>query len=167
MFKRLMTYALALSLIFSQPMTSQAEEVVVVGSDTEKAYTDVQVTCYMEPGKPTYTGSYRTDGSTAASKVEWVGYCAYLYKINEDGSLGDFIDIVEFNDIGYGAPIGHGTKSEMKQYKGKSAGSIETGKTIDIRLSNMSACKDFMKATYTGNGTTGSQVYMVLVDGEG
>lgn len=161
MVKRLVAFATALSLTLTQP--AAAEEVLVSGSDEE--YTSVQVTCYMEHGAPTCTGSYRMDGTTAASKPEWLGYCAYLYKINDDGSLGDFITIVEFNDIGYGAPVGHGTKSDLR--KGKSAGTIETGKTIDIRKSSMSQCKEFMKATYTGDGTTGSQVYMILVDGEG
>lgn len=159
--KRLVAYVVGLSLLIAQSVS--AEEVIVNGAEEE--YTSMQVTCYMEHGSPTCTGSYRMDGSTAASKPEWLGYCAYLYKINDDGSLGDFIDIVEFNDIGYGAPVGHGTKSDLR--KGKSAGTIETGKTIDIRKSSMSACKEFMKATYTGEGTTGSQVYMVLVDGEG
>lgn len=159
--KRLAAYALGLSLIFTQP--AAAEEVTVDGAEEE--YTSVQVTCYMEPGSPTCTGSYRADGSTAAGRSDWLGYCAYLYKINEDGSLGDFIDIVEFNDIGYGAPVGYGTKSELK--KGKSAGSIETGKTIDIRKSNQSQCNEFMRTTYTGGGTTGSQVYMILVNGVG
>lgn len=159
--KRLVAYATALSLMVAQPVA--AEEVVVNGMDEE--YTSVQVTCYIESGSPTCTGSYRMDGTTAASKPEWLGYCAYLYKINDDGSLGDFIDIVEFNDIGYGAPVGHGTKSDIR--KGKSAGTIETGKTIDIRKSSMSQCKEFMKTTYTGEGTTGSQVYMILIDGEG
>lgn len=159
--KRLVAYATALSLMVAQPVA--AEEVVVNGTDEE--YTSVQVTCYIESGSPTCTGSYRMDGTTAASKPEWLGYCAYLYKINDDGSLGDFIDIVEFNDIGYGAPVGYGTKSDIR--KGKSAGTIETGKTIDIRKSSMNECNNFMKYTYTGEGTTGSQVYMILVDGEG
>lgn len=161
LFKRLAAYAVGLSLIFTQPVI--AEEVTVAGAEEE--YTSVQVTCYMEPGSPTCTGSYRMNSTTAAGRSDWLGYCAYLYSIEEDGSLGEFINIVEFNDIGYGAPVGHGTKSDLK--KGKSAGSIETGKTIDIRTSNMSQCNEFMRATYTGEGTTGSQVYMILVNGEG
>ena len=159
--KKVVACAMAMTLIFGQP--AKAEE-VVVNNNLETGPARIQVTCYTEAGKPTCTGSYRTAG-VAAGRTEWLGYCAYIYEINPDGSIGDFIDIIEFNDIGYGAPIGHGTKSDLK--KGQSAGSIETGKTIDIRRPTYSSCQNFMKQTYTGTGTTGSEVYMILVNGCG
>jgi hypothetical protein len=124
----------------------------------------VQITCYIEAGKPTCTGSYRMEG-VAAGRREWLGCTGLLYRVNPDGTLGEFFDMVEFNDIGYGAPVGFGTKSDL--FKNRSAGTIETGKTIDIRRPNMAACKDYMRSTYTGGGTTGSEVYMQLIKGDG
>lgn len=122
-----------------------------------------QVTCYIEAGKKTSTGSLKMDKIIAASP-EYVGRVAQVYKVDEDGGIGDFIGYFEVADTGYGAPTGYGKSI----YPGKkSAGTIEMGLTVDFRKPNMNIAKAFMLETYTGGGTTGSEVYISLEDGEG
>lgn len=196
MLKKLIACTIAMSLIFVEvsgasedfdneivvdvPQSIEDEEIFVETEEEPEAstmseeemeifyahenLTKIQITCYVEAGKPTCTGSYRMEG-VAAGRREWLGYSAFLYKVNPDGTVGELFDIVEFNDIGYGAPVGYGTKSDL--FKNRSAGTIETGKTIDIRRPNLAECHKYMKATYTGGGTTGSQVYMQLIKGDG
>lgn len=122
-----------------------------------------QVTCYCESGL-TCTGSDKQDG-IIASKREWLGYIAVVYKVNEDGGVGEYIGSFPIEDVGYGRPVGHGTKSEFEGRE--SAGTIETGLTFDFRKPTLDACFDFMIETYTGEGSTGSQVYIKVIKGEG
>ena len=119
------------------PMSVQAEEIQ-----------KVELTCYIEQGKPTYTGSYRIE-NVAAGPKEWIGCVGQLYKVNKDGSIGDYITTVEFLDIGYGNATGEGESA----FSGRnSTGSIEAGKRIDLRMPNYSACIDMMTECYTGEG---------------
>lgn len=123
----------------------------------------IQCTCYIEAGKPTCMGSHRMDGTIAAAR-QHLGSVAQVYYVNSEGGIGDFIGYYEVNDTGYGAPTGRG-KSE---YKGrKSLGTIEAGITIDFRKPGLKEAGEFMKDTFTGEGTTGSQVYVIFEDGEG
>lgn len=140
------------------------EEIEGDGIEGDKAdIHTTQVTCYVEAGQPTCTGSYRMDGIIAA-QPENVGKVAQVYKVAEDGSVGEFLGYFEVADTGYGAPSGYG----KSRYKGRrSAGTIELGITVDFRKPNMGEARRFMKTTYTGGGTTGSQVYIVMEDGEG
>lgn len=122
-----------------------------------------QVTCYIEKGKPTCTGSYKMDGIVAAAR-EHVGKVAQVYNVAPDGGIGEFIGYFEVADTGYGAPTGYGNSF----YKGRSsAGTIELGITVDFRKPNITTAKQFMADTYTGHGSTGSQVYIIMQDGEG
>lgn len=103
------------------------------------------------------------DGIIAAAP-EHVGKVAQVYSVAEDGGLGEFLGYFEVADTGYGAPTGYG----KSRYKGRrSAGTIELGITVDFRKPNMSAARQFMCDTYTGEGTTGSQVYIIIEEGEG
>lgn len=122
-----------------------------------------QITCYIEAGKKTATGSRKMDGIIAAAP-EYIGYVAQVYKVAEDGSLGEFIGYFPVEDTGYGASTGYG---QSKLRKGKHLGTIECGITFDFRKPNMTAARGFMKDTYTGEGTTGSEVYIILEGGEG
>ena len=126
----------------------------------------VQVTCYAEPGK-TYSGSSRTDG-IIASKKEWQGCIANVWQVDEDGEPGEFLGIYEILDIGYGHALeGSGTKSDLCGYEGEPAGTVETGLTFDFRQPDYDSCLEFMNDTFTGGGTTGSEVFVQLVRGEG
>jgi len=123
----------------------------------------VQCTCYIEAGKPTCSGSYKMDGIIATAP-EHIGKVAQVYEVAEDGGIGNFIGYFEASDTGYGAPTGYG----ISAYKGRtSAGTIETGITIDFRKPNMKKATEFMTDTFTGEGKTGSQVYVIFEDGEG
>ena len=83
-----------------------------------------------------------------AGKREWLGKRCRLY--DEDKNLiGEF----EFHDVGYGRPTGEG-KTSFECQSGKSKGTIETGKTIDIYMDSIS------EAFKWGNRT----VYMEWID---
>ena len=127
----------------------------------------VQVTCYAEPGN-TYSGSSRTSG-IIASKVEWQGCAVNVWKVADDGGMGEFIGTYEILDIGYGAalPDEYGMKSDLSQYKEKSPGTVETGLTLDFRQPTNAECVAFMKETFTGEGSTGSEIFAQLIRGEG
>lgn len=124
-----------------------------------------QVTCYDDPGN-TATGSDATEGIIAGPS-EWIGCTAAVYEVAEDGSLGEFIGFFPVQDTGYGhsIPAAAGYKSEIIQ--GKTPGTVETGITLDFRQPSRKKCIDFMKRTFTGSGTTGSQVWVQIVRGEG
>ena len=125
-----------------------------------------EVTCYIEAGKRTFNGDFRMEGIIASSP-DWIGRVAGLYKVNEDGGLGDFIGYYEVQDIGYGKS----THSQMySNFSGrKCAGTIETGLSIDVREPNYNRCIDFMTNTFVGGqkSSTGSAVYVVMIDGKG
>lgn len=143
-------------------MVSEIEEHGIPEEDNNELMKR-QVTCYIERGKKTATGSSKMDGIIAAAP-EYLGCVAQVYEVAEDGGVGEFIGYFPIEDTGYGAPTGKGKSI----YKGrKSAGTIEAGITYDFRKPNMSAAKEFMKANYTGEGSTGSQVWISIVDGEG
>lgn len=125
----------------------------------------VQVTAYCEPGKPTATGSYQQEGVVAANP-EWLGSTAAVYKVEEDGSIGEFIGYYPIADTGYGHSIpASGYKSEI--IRGKNIGTVETGLTLDFRQKSYSECKRWMVETYTGHGSTGSEVYVQIIKGVG
>jgi hypothetical protein len=141
---------------------------LLVGSNQMPVRADslikAQVTCYCEPGA-TCTGSTKKD-KIIASKREWLGYVAVVYKVDEDGEVGEYIGTFPIDDIGYGAPMtGSGLSSE---FEGRDcAGTVETGLTFDFSKPTNAACVEFMKGTFTGGGTTGSEVYIKVVKGVG
>jgi hypothetical protein len=141
---------------------------LLVGSNQMPVRADslikAQVTCYCEPGA-TCTGSTKKD-KIIASKREWLGYVAVVYKVDEDGEVGEYIGTFPIEDIGYGAPMtGSGLSSD---FEGRDcAGTVETGLTFDFRKPTNAACVEFMKGTFTGGGTTGSEVYIKVVKGVG
>ena len=70
-------------------------------------------------------------------------------------------------DLGYGAPVEYFGEGSSERKKGRKAGTIETGLTIDFRQSSYANCVKFMKETMTGSGATGSEVYALVVKGVG
>ena len=138
--------------------------------DSESRYGEdparMEVTCYIEAGKRTCTGSSRMEG-LIASNPDWIGRVASIYKVAEDGGLGDFVGYYEILDIGYGKS----THSDVPSiFDGRRcAGTIETGLCIDVREPTYSKCVDFMTETFVGGkvSSTGSAVYVVINDGEG
>lgn len=137
--------------------------------DTENHFTGnpviMPVTAYVEKGKPTVTGCKKSRG-ILAFKREWLGCTAILYKVAEDGGLGDFIGIYPIEDIGYGKSIGWG---ESEFWGRDFTGDIESGACIDMRCASYSECVDFLKETYIGAeySRTGSAVYFQLIKSEG
>jgi hypothetical protein len=123
------------------------------------------VTAYIEKGKPTATGNTKACGILAA-KEEWLGCTAILYKVADDGRIGDIIGIFPIEDIGYGKSTGYG----ISDFKGrKSAGDIELGCCIDMRCASYSDCLLFLRSTFVGAeySRSGSAVYFQLLDAEG
>ena len=115
----------------------------------------LRCTCYCDEGV-TASGKQTRPGIVAAKK-EWLGYVACLNAVNEDGSIGEFIGYFEILDTGYGAETGVGESSIIK---GKSLGTIESGKTIDIYYPTVHQAEEWID-------TYGDYVYVLLVDGEG
>lgn len=124
-----------------------------------------QVTAYCEPGKTTATGSHKQEGIVAASP-EWIGAVAAVYKVEDDGSIGAFLGYYPVEDTGYGHTIPvEGYNSVI--LKGKKIGTVETGLTLDFRQKSYGACKRWMVETYTGYGSTYSQVWVQIIKGVG
>lgn len=60
----------------------------------------IRCTCYCVHG--TTASGAQTRHQIVAGKAEWLGCVAMLYRVNEDGSMGDFIGYYEFTDTGAG-----------------------------------------------------------------
>lgn len=125
-----------------------------------------QVTAYCEPGRLTATGSNKQEG-IMAGPPEWIGCIAAVYLCNEDGSIGEFLDYYPIDDTGYGHSIAGAQNFESEILKNKVPGTVETGITLDFRQKSERACKDFMLLTFTGEGSTGSQVWVQILRGDG
>lgn len=124
-----------------------------------------QVTAYCEPGKVTATGSSLQAGIVAGAP-EWIGSLAAVYRVETDGGIGGFIGYYPIEDTGYGHEIAaSGYKSKI--LKGKKPGTVETGITLDFRQKSYKECADFMRMTLTGHGSTGSEVWVQIIRGEG
>lgn len=124
-----------------------------------------QATAYCEPGRQTATGSSKQEG-IIAGPPEWIGSIAAVY-LDDNGTIGEFLGYYPILDTGYGHSIAaaKGYKSEI--LKNKIPGTVETGITLDFREKSIDKCRDFMRLTYTGEGSTGSQVWVQIVKGEG
>jgi len=99
-----------------------------------------------------------------------VGYCAYrpedygevvaIYEAHDhegDYKIGEFIGYLEIKDTGYGKPTGYGQSDIIE---GKTVGTIESGKQIDVYFPTYQECKKFMK-------DTGGKVFILKVEGRG
>jgi 3D (Asp-Asp-Asp) domain-containing protein len=100
---------------------------------------------YLKVSSTAYWNKYNrkcADGTTPeygtlAGKVEWIGKSVKLYRVNDDGDVGELIGTFTFHDTGYGQSTGYGTS---KLLKGKNLGTIEVGQCIDIFMSKETDC---------------------------
>lgn len=124
-----------------------------------------QVTAYCEPGRMTATGSSKQEGIIAGPS-EWIGSIAAVY-LDDGGKIGEFLGYYPIDDTGYGHSIDGAQKYKSEILKNKTPGTVETGITLDFREKSIANCKDFMRLTFTGEGSTGSQVWVQIIKGEG
>lgn len=108
----------------------------------------MRCTCYINQGI-TASGQH-TRPFIMAGRREWLGCVAIVYRINEDGTIGDFLGYYEILDTGAGIDTdGDGIGD-----------SIKNGKSVDVWLPNMDAVRQWQKAN-------GDYVYIKLVRGVG
>lgn len=101
----------------------------------------IRCTCYCDYGY-TKSGQYVREGIMAGKK-EWLGMTAYIWEVDEDGTVGDFIGIYEFLDTGYGIN-----------------GSLKNGTSIDVWVPSEDAVWDWI-------GEHGDYVYLQIIDAKG
>lgn len=107
----------------------------------------MRVTCYAYTGSPTASGKMPKEGRTIAGKRDWMGYAAVLYQVNEDGSIGDYIDTLEFDDTGYGMATEYG-------------GTIELGQSVDVYRDTIDGCYEWISKY-------GDYCYVQIIPSEG
>ena len=81
----------------------------------------IRCTGYCDYGV-TKSGEYVREG-IIAGKDEWLGRTCNLYRVNEDGSMGELIGSYEFLDTGYGIKTRTANGTE---------GSLKLGKSVDV-----------------------------------
>lgn len=101
----------------------------------------VRCTGYCDYGY-TKSGQYVRNGIVAGRK-EWLGMTAYIWAVDEDGTIGDFLGIYEFLDTGYGIN-----------------GSLKKGTSIDMWHPSEDAVWDWI-------GEYGDYVYLQIIDAKG
>ncbi len=99
----------------------------------------VECTAYCDEGF-TASGKPTVEGQTIAGAREWLGCMAVLYKVDEDGGIGEYIGTYQFTDTGYGID-----------------GDILRGETVDIFMEDEDACWEWGRRN----------VYVQVIDGEG
>jgi 3D (Asp-Asp-Asp) domain-containing protein len=109
--------------------TKESSNIILIEST---AYYNYNNTTCSDGTIPTY--------GTIAGKIEWLGKKAKLYRVAEDGSIGDLIGTFIFHDTGYGQSTGYGNS---KILKGKTVGTIENGTCIDIFMSTKEQCVNY------------------------
>ena len=98
----------------------------------------ISATCYYnEYDRPAASGRELVMGKSLAGMVEWLGRQVRLYRVNEDGSKGEFLGVYTFDDTGYGQETGQG---QSKILEGKSIGTIENGTCIDVYMNTYADC---------------------------
>mgnify|MGYP002519473531 CR=1 FL=1 len=153
---------LLLGCIFLNCSTSLAinKPYEVYEGDYEEEPVKIRATCYCDEGTTASGHDARYGIIAAAPKYlpkDGYTYVAYIYQVDEDGSLGDLIGLFDVYDTGYGFETGVG---KSKILKNKTLGSIETGETIDINMDTLSDIRDWQKEV-------GDYVYIKLEKGKG
>jgi hypothetical protein len=105
-------------------------------------------TCYCEPGI-TASGHYTRPGIVAGRRAD-LGKVAAIYKVNDDGSMGEFIGYYEFLDTGAGIDTDGDGKGD----------SIKKGLSIDVFRKSMDDVNSWI-AEY------GDYVYIEYIDAKG
>lgn len=135
--KKIAAVCIALILLSADVSAKEFEEPEVI-----------RCTCYCEHGK-TVTGAV-TDYGIISGKKEWLGCVAELHRINEDGSIGQFIGFFEFKDTGAGMD------SDGDGY----GDTIKNGKSVDVWV-------DSLDEAYMWRDAYGDYVYMKIIKGKG
>ena len=99
----------------------------------------VECTAYCDEGI-TASGRPTVEGLTMAGPREWMGCAAVLWKVNEDGTIGEYIGIRQFTDTGYGRD-----------------GDIQRGETVDIYIPNYDECIEWGRR----------RIYIQIIEGKG
>jgi 3D (Asp-Asp-Asp) domain-containing protein len=113
----------------------EQEDVVVVKESPE--YLKISSTAYWNKYNRKCADGTEPIYGTLAGKTEWLGKSVRLYRVADDGDVGELIGTFTFHDVGYGQSTGYGSSSILK---GKSLGTIELGQCIDIFISSESEC---------------------------
>lgn len=108
----------------------------------------IRCTCYCEHGV-TCTGE-KTRYGIVAGKKEWLGYVAEINRMNDDGSVGEFIGYFEFCDTGAGMDSDGDGKGDT----------IKNGTSIDIWVESLADA-------YAWVGEYGDYVYIKIIKGDG
>ena len=111
----------------------------------------VDSTAYYDKYKAGHGADGRplVEGLTIAGKKEWIGMSVVLYDLDKN-----MIGIYEVRDTGYGQASGYGQSQILK---GKTVGTIEAGKCIDIYFDSYAECVQWGR----------KKVYMQLVKAVG
>lgn len=108
----------------------------------------IRCTCYVEHGQ-TASGQW-TRPHTVAGPREWLGCVGALYRMNEDGSMGEFLGYYEFIDTGAGIDTDGDGRGD----------SIINGESIDVWRPDIEMAREWVDLN-------GDYVYLKLVKGEG
>jgi 3D (Asp-Asp-Asp) domain-containing protein len=135
--RKLAAVCIALILLSADASAKEFEEPEVI-----------RCTCYCEHGK-TATG-IKTRYGIISGKKEWLGCVAELHRINEDGSIGQFIGFFEFKDTGAG----------MDSDGDGIGDTIKNGKSVDVWV-------DTLEEAYMWRDAYGDYVYMKIIKGKG
>lgn len=139
-------YLIALSLILKSNTCYAAIDEVQGNPFVEMAR--IRCSCYCEHG---VTASGRnTCYGIVSGKEEWLGYVCEVNKINEDGSVGEFIGYFEFCDTGAGMDTDGDGKGD----------SIKNGQSIDIWVESLDKA-------YEWRDEFGDYVYIKIINAKG
>ena len=115
----------------------------------------LRCTCYIDDGITASGQEVRP--FIIAGKREWLGSVACLNRVNEDGSIGEFIGYYEFCDTGYGRATGQG---QSRVLKGKTLGTIETGETVDVWMPSLDRAYEWVD-------DKGDYLYVTIIPADG
>ena len=108
---------------------------------SENPFIGVESTAYWNQyNRPCANTQMPQANLTLAGKIAWLGKSCYLFKCNDDGSVGECIGYYEFHDTGYGQESGVGESVILSD---KTVGTIENGTCIDIFMNTESECINY------------------------
>lgn len=141
---------IAVSLIFAIILQSSKcdAKIETIQGNPFVEMAKIRCSCYCEHG---VTASGRnTCYGIVAGKEEWLGYVCEVNKINEDGSVGEFVGYFEFCDTGAGMDMDGDGKGD----------SIKTGNSIDIWVESLDKA-------YEWRDEFGDYVYIKIINAKG
>lgn len=119
---------------------------------SEMPLTMIESTAYWdEYNRDSASGRELIEGKSLAGKIEWLGKTVELYECRDDGSVGSYIGVYQFDDTGYGEESGVGTSVILSD---RTIGTIENGTCIDIYMEEYMDCIEYGR----------NDIYMRFVD---